>query len=110
MTGLYDMIFSQTIEGDVKTLFSTSKNVSIKTFSLEQIKNLSEPIQRYFTYCLEEDQYYVSYVKLKQTVEFRPDENQKWMPIEGEEYSTTDFGFYLDWKNIVVTFSLDYRN
>lgn len=88
--GLNDMIFSQQIEREVKTLYSISKDVSAKTFSLEQIKNLPEPVQRYFRYSLEEGQQYVSYVKLKHTGEFRQNENQKWMPIEGEEYFTTE--------------------
>lgn len=90
MIGLNDMIFSQQIERDVKTLYSTSKDVSAITFSLEQIKSLPEPVQRYFTYTLEEGQHHISYVKLKHTGEFRQAENQKWMPIEGEEYFTTE--------------------
>ena len=63
--------------------------MSTKTFSLEQIKNPREPVQRYFTFSLEKDQQYVSYIKLKYTEEFHQDENQKWMPVEGEEYLTT---------------------
>jgi hypothetical protein len=88
--GFSDMLFKQQIEKDIKTLYSASKDVSNKTFSLDQIKNLPEPVQRYFGYSLEENQPYVSYVKLKHTGEFRQDENQKWMPIEGEEYFTTE--------------------
>lgn len=88
--GLKDMIFNQQIEREVKRLYSTSKDVSTKTFSLEQIKDLPEPVQKYFTYSLEEDQHYVSYVKPKHTGKFRQAENQKWMPIKGEEYFTTE--------------------
>jgi hypothetical protein len=88
--GISDMLFNQQIEREVEKLYTISKNVSTKTFSLEQIKNLPEPVQRYFAYSLEENQQYVSYVKLKHTGEFRQDENQKWMPIEGEEYFTTE--------------------
>jgi len=90
LVGLSDMIFNHSIENDIKTLYSTSKHVSNKTFSLEQIKGLPEPVQRYFTYSLEEGQQYVSYVKLKHTGVFRQYENQKWMQIEGEEYFTTE--------------------
>jgi hypothetical protein len=57
---------------------------------LEQIKNLPEPVQRYFTFSLEKDQQYVSCIKLKYTAGFHQDENQKWMPVEGEEYLTTE--------------------
>ncbi len=84
------MLLNRKIEGDLKTLFSASKDVSTNTFSLEQIKKLPEPVQRYFTYSLKENQQYVSYVKLKHSGEFRQSENQKWMPIVGEEYFTTE--------------------
>ncbi|WP_148685249.1 DUF6920 family protein [Candidatus Nitrosocosmicus hydrocola] len=84
------MIFNQQRERDIKTLFSTSKDISTNTFSSEQIKDLPDPVQRYFTYSLEEGQHYVSFVKLKHTGEFRQNENQKWMPIEGVEYFTTE--------------------
>ena len=90
VVGLSDMIFNQQIEKDIKTLFSTSKDVSTNTFSTEKIKDLPEPVQTYFAYSLKEDQPYISYVKLKHTGDFRQDENQKWMPIEGEEYFTTE--------------------
>jgi hypothetical protein len=86
MIGLSEMILSQQIE----RLYSTSRNISVNTFSSEQIKDLPEPVQKYFTYSLEEGQHYVSYVKLKHAGEFRQNENQKWMPIEGEEYFTTE--------------------
>lgn len=86
MIGLSEMNTSQQIE----RLYSTSRNISANTFSPEQIKDLPEPVQRYFTYSLEEGQRYVSYVKLKHAGEFRQNENQKWMPIEGEEYFTTE--------------------
>ena len=46
LIGLSDMIFHQQIENDVKTLYSISKHVSNKTFSLEQIKNLPEQVTR----------------------------------------------------------------
>jgi len=88
--GLSDMLFKQQIEREIERLYSASKDVSNKTFSMDQIKNLPEPVKRYFTHPLEEGQHYVSYIKLKHTGEFRQGENQKWMSIEGQEYFTTE--------------------
>ena len=88
--GLSDMLFKQQIEREIERLYSASKDVSNKTFSMDQIKNLPEPVKRYFTHSLEEGQHYVSYIKLKHTGEFRQGENQKWMSIEGQEYFTTE--------------------
>ncbi|HET6590816.1 MAG TPA: DUF6544 family protein [Candidatus Nitrosocosmicus sp.] len=87
---LSDMLFKQQIEREIKRLYSASEDISNKTFSPEQIKDLPEPVKRYFTHSLEGGQHYISYVKLKHTGEFRQDENQKWMPIEGHEYFTTE--------------------
>jgi len=84
------MIFNQSIKNDIERLFSISKPISNKTFLSEQLKGLPEPVQRYFAFSLEEGQQYVTYVKLKHTGDFRQYENQKWMPIEGEEYFTTE--------------------
>ena len=84
------MLFKQQIEREIERLYSASKDVSNKTFSMDQIKNLPEPVKRYFTHSLEEGQHYVSYIKLKHTGEFRQGENQKWMSIEGQEYFTTE--------------------
>jgi len=71
-------------------LYSISKHTSNKIFLLKQIKGLPEPVQRYFRCSLKEGQQYVRYVKLKHSGKFRQYENQKWMPIEGEEYFTTE--------------------
>ena len=83
------MIFNQSIEDDIEKLYSISKRISNKTFLSEQLKGLPEPVQKYFKFSLEEGQQYVNYVKLKHTGDFRQYENQKWMPIVGEEYFTT---------------------
>ncbi len=77
----------------IKDLFSASKNISDKTYSSEQIKDLPNPVKRYFSYTLQENQSYISYIRLKHRGQFRPTE--KWMPIKGKEYFTTEQpGFY----------------
>lgn len=83
------MIFNQSIKNDIERLYSISKRIQNKTFLLEQLKGLPEPVQRYFALSLKQGQQYVNYVKLKHTGDFRQYENQKWMPIQGEEYFTT---------------------
>lgn len=73
---------------DVDELFSLSGDFSNRTFSYQQLADLPEPVQRYFKYSLQENQPYVSYVRLRHGGDFRLKPDQKWMSIKGEEYFT----------------------
>ena len=79
-------MFNSHIKESIDKLSSLSKNISDNKFTFDQIKNLPPPVQRYFKYSLKEGQHYMSYVKLNHEGQFRQNENQKWMPIKGEEY------------------------
>jgi hypothetical protein len=59
-------------------------------YSANQINNLPEPMQRYFKYSLQENQNYISYVKLKHEGIFIQSQGQEWMSILGEEYFTAE--------------------
>jgi len=85
-TGISNTLFNSHVKENIERLSTTSKNISNTKFAFDQIKNLPVPVQRYFKYSLEEGQHYISYVKLKHEGQFRQNENQKWMPIKGEEY------------------------
>ena len=85
-TGISKTLFDSGIKENIQKLYSISKNISDNKFTFDQIKNLPVPVQRYFKYSLKEGQHYISYVKLKHEGQFRQNENQKWMPIKGEEY------------------------
>lgn len=86
--GVSIVLFNIQIDERINSLFAISGNVSDKKFNFDKIDNLPEPVQRYFKSSLENGQNYVSYAKLKHTGEFRQNEKQGWMPIEGEEYFT----------------------
>jgi len=80
------------LEKDIERLFLSSANISDKIYSSEQIKDLPDPVQRYFKYSLRENQHYISNARLKHGGKFNP--GQKWFPIQGEEYFTIqDPGF-----------------
>ena len=74
------------LEKDIKKLLLSSANISDKIYSSEQIKDLPDPVQRYFKYSLRENQHYLSNARLKHGGKFNP--GQKWFPIQGEEYFT----------------------
>ena len=89
-TGISNALFNFHMKENIERLSTISKNISDKKFAFDQIKNLPAPVQRYFKFSLEEGQHYISYVKLKHEGQFRQYENQKWMPIKGEEYFSID--------------------
>jgi len=78
------------LKKEVKTLFSLSGEVSNNIYTSQQIKDLPEPVKKYFEYSLNEGQKYISYLRLKHGGEFRTQPNQKWMVIKGEEYFTAE--------------------
>jgi len=85
-----EMVIESRLKKDVERLFAFPQKISDKTYSSEQIKELPEPVQRYFRYALQENQAYISYVRLKHDGIFRTEPGQKWMKIKGEEYFITD--------------------
>ena len=88
--GIGIAMFNQQVEKEVKILFTNSKDISATRYSANQINNLPEPVQRYFKYSLQENQNYISFVKLKHEGTFRQNQGQRWIPIVGQEYFTTE--------------------
>lgn len=92
-----DVIFRIRFKKEVKLLFSTVKMGQNKVFTYDQIRNLPEPVQRYFRYALKENQPDIACVRLKHDGTFRPDPKKGWMKIRGEQYfNVHDPGFI--WK------------
>jgi len=83
-------MFGQQVEKEVKRLYANSKDISKVHYSVNQITNLPEPVQRYFKYSIQENQNYISFVKLKHEGIFRQSQGQVWMPMVGQEYITTE--------------------
>lgn len=81
---------SMQFKGEIKELFSLSKNISNKTFSHEQLSDLPEPVQRYFKHVLKEKQPYISYARLTHNGQFKTDIKKDWVDIEGEQYYTME--------------------
>ena len=88
--GISISLFDSHLKENIEKLSLISKNTSNNQFYFDQIKNLPAPVQRYMEYSLNEGQHSISNVKLKHEGVFRQNENQKWMPIKGEEYFSTE--------------------
>ena len=89
--------YSQNFEKGIQKLFSSSKNISRKKFSYDQLEGLPPPAQRYFKNVLKEGQPYINSVRLKHNGLFKTHQNKSWSTIEGEQYFTAGTPGFI-WK------------
>ncbi|MFZ5633094.1 MAG: DUF6544 family protein [Bacillota bacterium] len=89
--------FNKVIKKEIKQLTSNMSNPAAKVFTYADIKELPEPVQRYFKFTLKEGQTYIRFVRLKQTGLFRTKPEQNFMPIKAEQYFTTEKPAFI-WK------------
>ena len=88
----------------VIALFSHSKNISEKKFTPDQLKDLPEPVKRYFQHVLKEGQPYISSLRLTHDGQFKKDLKKSWMDIQGEEYFVPETSGYV-WKGKTSLFT-----
>jgi len=91
-------------KNQVKELFSLSRRISHQAFTVNQLEDLPEPVQRYFRRVLKEGQPIISYVRLTHTGKFKTGLDKKWINIKGEQYYTTDTPGYI-WKGTTTYFT-----
>lgn len=94
---------SNAFDGEVKSLFSQSKNISTQLFHENQLNGLPEPVQRYFHYILKDGQPYISYARIKHVGQFKTGIDKDWINIKGEQYATTEKPGFI-WKGTTSTF------
>ena len=79
------IISSLTFTGEVKSLFSQAGDLSGKTFSYNQVKDLPEPVQCYFKHVMKEGQTYISYARLTHNGKFKTGPAKDRVNIESEQ-------------------------
>jgi len=88
---------------EVKELFAQSKSISDQRFHTTQLESLPEPVQRYFSHILKEEQPYISYARIKHDGQFKTGINKGWINIKGEQYATTEKPGFI-WKGTTSMF------
>jgi len=83
-------IFKRKVNSEVERLFKECRNVKPEVVTEDGIKDLPEPVQRYLRYSQIIGKETIGTVRLKQKGLMRMSEDQKWMPLEAEEYYTTN--------------------
>lgn len=94
---------STEFNGQVKTLFAQSNNISYLRYDKSQLKGLPEPVQRYFNHILQDGQPYISYARIKHTGQFKSGIDKDWVDIKGEQYATTEKPGFI-WKGATNMF------
>lgn len=72
----------------VNHLFSTARPVENKIVKEDQFDGLPDPVQRYFTYALPEEQPCLSYLRLQYSGTFKTGRDKDWIDINGQQYFT----------------------
>ena len=78
------------LQRDVEKLFAAAPAVATGTYRETQLAGLPAPVQRYFRHVLRDGQPYLRGLRLRHTGRFKTDLQKDWVPIEGEQYLTTD--------------------
>ena len=82
--------FERKVDNEVEKLFKKSKETGPEVISEADIEGLPEPVQRYLRYAQVIGKEKIRTVRLKQKGFFRQKEDQGWMPLNAEQYYTTD--------------------
>lgn len=88
----------------VTTLFLNSQSISSKKYSVSQLENLPEPVQKYFNYVLKDGQPYISSVRLTHNGFFKTDLKKDFIKITGEQYFSTQKPQFI-WKGTTSMFT-----
>ena len=88
----------------VDTLFATSQDISNKIYTVKQLENLPEPVQRYFKYVLKDGQKYVSSLRLTHNGFFKTDLKKNFIKITGEQYFSAQKPQFI-WKGVTSMFT-----
>lgn len=89
-----DISFNREAKNKAEELFKKSKEtepeIEAEIVTEADIKDLPEPVQRYLKYTQIIGKEKIKTVRLKQGGYFRMQEDQKWMPLEAEQYFNVD--------------------
>jgi len=89
--------FNRKVAKEIDLLSREGREANTKIFHLSDLKELPEPVQKYFRHVLKDGQDHIKFVRLKQEGKFRMKDNQPWLPITAEQYFTTQRPAFL-WK------------
>lgn len=92
--------FERKVAGEVEKLFEKSKGISPEVISEKEIQGLPEPVQRYLRYAQVIGKERIRTVRLEYKGSFRQKEDQGWMPLNAEEYYTTDYPAFV-WNGTI---------
>jgi hypothetical protein len=91
-------------KNQIKVLYQNALNVSDKIYTINQLKGLPEPVQRYFNYVLKDGTPYISLVRLKHKGVFKTNPKKEFLTITGEQYFSVQRPQFI-WKGTTLIFT-----
>lgn len=88
----------------VTALYANAKDVSDTLFSFDMLKDLPDPVQRYFRYSIKDGQPYISFIRLKHEGLFKTNPKKKYINITGEQYFSIQKPQFI-WKGTTMMFT-----
>jgi len=70
----------------IKKLFKNAETENDRIVDPEILEPLPDPVRKYFSYCLAEDQRYLHALRLKHRGYFKTAPDKDWMNIKGQQY------------------------
>jgi hypothetical protein len=98
------ILLSMQFTGQVKNLFSNSRESGSKVFSYRQLDGLPAPVQRYFRHVLKEGRQYTASARVRHAGWFKTGLDKDWIAITGEQYYTVDKPGFI-WKGETSMFT-----
>lgn len=95
--------FSFKFKKQIAALFANTEK-SNKIYSIKQLENLPEPVQRYFKYVLKDGQAYINSVRLTHSGFFKTDLKKDFIKITGEQYFSAQKPQFI-WKGETSMFT-----
>src|SRR5690554_6759812 len=89
-------IFNQKVAKEIEQLFSTVENKG-EIVTKEDISKLPQNVQKWLEYCGVIGKEKIVAVHLKQKADMRLEEDKPWMPVEAEQYFTSEKPGFI-WK------------
>ena len=97
------ILFSTQFKNQVEKLFLNTEKSNI-IYTIQQLENLPEPVQRYFKYVLKDGQPYINSVRLTHNGLFKTDLKKDFTKISGEQYFSAQKPQFI-WKGKTTLFT-----
>ncbi len=95
-----NIVYEKRIQNEIQSILSDYQDMKPDILTKDDIKHLPAPVQKYIEYtgCIGKEKAIT--VRLKQVGQMKMNEDTEWIPLEAEEYYTTDEPCFI-WYGVI---------